>query len=53
MDNEVLSLFDRSKEYNSLDLFEKVEMAFNSKESIDGICSNCMWHDKCLFYQML
>ena len=51
MDDEVLSKLDPSKEYNSLDLFKKVETIFNSKESVSGICSECMWHEECLFYQ--
>ena len=53
MDNEVLKKLDASKEYNSLELFEKIEMIFNSKESVSEICFNCIWHDKCLFYQKL
>ena len=53
MDNEVLSKLNPTKEYNSLELFEKVENIFNSKESVYKICSECMWHDKCLFYQKL
>ena len=53
MDIEVLSKFESKKEYDSLDLFEKVEYIFNSKESVSKICSNCMWHEKCLFYQNL
>ncbi len=53
MDNEVLKKFDISKEYNALELFEKVDLIFNSKESVSKICFNCMWHEKCLFYQKL
>ena len=53
MDNEVLLKLDTSKEYDSIDLFENVEKLFNSKKSVYNICSNCMWHDECLFYQKL
>ena len=53
MDNKVLSKLTPSKEYNSPELFKDVEKLFNSKESVDKICSQCMWHDKCLFYQKL
>ena len=30
-----------------------VENIFNSKERVSKICSKCIWHDKCLFYQKL
>ena len=53
MDNQVLKKLDTSKEYNSLELFEKIDTLFNTKESVSEICVNCMWHDKCLFYQNL
>ena len=53
MDKEVLKKLDTSKEHDSLELFEKIDEIFNSKESVSGICSDCMWHDKCLFYQKL
>ena len=53
MDNEVLSEFDQTTEYDSIDLFKKVENIFNSKERVSKICSKCIWHDKCLFYQKL
>ena len=51
MDDEVISKLDPSKEYNSLNLFKEVETIFNSKESVSKICSKCMWHKECLFYQ--
>ena len=53
MDEEVLKRFDASREYNSDELFEKIDYIFNSRESVSEICFNCMWHDKCLFYQKL
>ncbi|AMD17032.1 hypothetical protein TL18_02730 [Methanobrevibacter sp. YE315] len=53
MDNEVLNKLDISKEHNSVDLFEKIDNIFNTKESVSKICFECMWHDKCLFYQKL
>ena len=53
MDNEVLKKMDISKEYNAVELFNEVESIFNTKESVSKICSNCMWHEKCLFYQKL
>lgn len=53
MDNEVLSKLNSSKEHDALDLFEKVEKTFNSKENVSKICSACMWHKECLFYQKL
>ena len=53
MDEQVLSKLDPSKEYNSLNLFKEVEKNFNSKESVSKICSKCMWHKECLFYQNL
>lgn len=53
MDKEVLKHFDTTIEYNSNELFEKVDELFSTKESVSKICFNCMWHDKCLFYQNL
>ena len=53
MDGEVLSKLDPSKEYYALNLFKEVEKIFNSKESVSKICSKCMWHKECLFYQNL
>lgn len=53
MDDEVLSKLNPTKEYNALDLFNKTETIFNSKESVDKICSECIWHKECLFYQNL
>lgn len=53
MDREVLKKFDISKEHNSVELFEKIDEIFNTKESVSKICFECMWHEKCLFYQKL
>ena len=53
MDREVLKKLDIEKEHNSLELFEKIDNIFNSQESVSKICFNCLWHDKCLFYQNL
>ena len=53
MDEEVLKKLDISKEYNSVELFEKIDEIFNTEESVSEICFNCMWHEKCLFYQKL
>jgi len=53
MDNAVLKNFDTSIEYDSIDLFEKIDDIFNTRESVCEICFNCIWHEKCLFYQNL
>jgi hypothetical protein len=53
MDREVLKKLDRKKEYDCLELFEVVGEIFNTKDSVSKICYNCMWHEKCLFYQNL
>lgn len=53
MDNEVLQKLDTSKEYDSINLFENVAKKFNSKTSVEKICSKCMWHNECLFYRKL
>ena len=53
MDNEVLKKIDISKEYNSVELFKKIDEIFDTKQSVAEICFNCMWHEKCLFYQNL
>lgn len=53
MDREVLKKLDFKKEYDSVELFDKIDEIFNSKESVCKICFNCLWHEKCLFYQKL
>lgn len=53
MDNQVLKKIDPTKEYNSVELFEKIDSIFNTKDSVSEICFKCMWHEKCLFYQKL
>ena len=53
MDNEVLSKLKHSNEYSAHDLFKIINDAFNSKENVSNICSKCMWHKECLFYQKL
>ena len=53
MDSEVLNKLDISKEYDSLELFEKIDEIFSTKESVSEICFNRLWHEKCLFYQNL
>lgn len=53
MDNEVLKKLDTSKEYNAVELFDKIDSIFNSRKSVREICFECMWHEECLFYQKL
>lgn len=53
MDNEVLKKLDTSKEYDAIELFDKIDSVFNSRESVREICFECMWHEECLFYQKL
>ena len=53
MDRAVLKKLDTSKEYNSPELFEKIDEIFNTKESVSEICFECMWSEKCLFFQKL
>ena len=53
MDREVLKKIDTTKEYNSIELFHIVDEIFSTKESVSEICFNCIWHEKCLFYQNL
>ena len=53
MDDEVLKNLDITKEHNSIELFERIDSIFDSKESVSKICFNCLWHEKCLFYQKL
>ena len=53
MDREVLKKIDSKKEYNSVELFNKIDQIFNTQESVSKICFDCKWHEKCLFYQKL
>jgi hypothetical protein len=53
MDREVLKKLDGTKEHESIELFDKVDEIFNTRESVSEICFNCKWSEKCLFYQKL
>ena len=53
MDNEVLKKLDSNKEYKSAELFKKIDEIFSTKESVEKICFECKWSEKCLFYQKL
>lgn len=53
MDEEVLSEFDINKEYNGIDLFNEVILKFNTLKSVENICNDCKWAEKCLFYKKL
>lgn len=53
MDEEVLSKFDINKEYNAIDLFNEVILKFNTLKSVENICNDCKWAEKCLFYKKL
>lgn len=53
MDNEILSKIDPTKNYNSIELFEKIDEIFSTEKSVSKICGECMWHEECLFYQKL
>ena len=50
MDDEVLKKIGSAKEHNSVELFEKIDEIFNTKDSVSKICFDCMWSEKCLFY---
>jgi hypothetical protein len=53
MDNEVLSQFNINQEYNAIDLFNEVVLKFNTLKSVENICNDCKWAEKCLFYKKL
>ncbi len=53
MDRKVLKHFDSTEEYDSTELFEKIDEIFDTKESVSKICSDCKWIEQCLFYQKL
>ena len=53
MDREVLKKLNGTKECNSIELFEKIDEIFSTKESVSKICFDCKWSEKCLFYQKL
>lgn len=52
MDREVLKKLDKT-EYDAIELFDKIDEIFTTKESVSEICFNCKWSEKCLFYQKL
>lgn len=53
MDNEVLSQFNINQEYNAIDLFNEVVLKFNTLKSVENICNDCKWAEKCLFYKKI
>ena len=53
MDNNVLSKLNPEKEYNSIELFNEVSLKFNCLNSVQNICDECKWVNKCLFYKKL
>ena len=53
MDREVLKKLNVTKEYDSIELFDKIDEIFSTKESVSKICFDCKWSEKCLFYQKL
>ena len=53
MDDEVLSQIEYKNEYNSPDLFNEISLKFNTLKSLENICNNCKWVEKCLFYKKL
>ena len=53
MDDEVLSQLEYKNEYISPDLFNEVSLKFNTLKSVENICNNCKWTEKCLFYKKL
>ena len=53
MDNEILSQFNINQEYNAIDLFNEVVLKFNTLKSVENICNDCKWAEKCLFYKKL
>lgn len=53
MDKEVLKKLDAINEYDSIELFNRIDKIFDSMESVSKICFDCNWSEKCLFYQKL
>ena len=53
MDREVLKRLAGTQEHDSIELFEKIDEIFSTKESVSKICFDCKWSEKCLFYQKL
>ena len=53
MDDEVLSQLEYKNKYNALELFNEVSLKFKTLKSVENICKNCKWEEKCLFYKKL
>ncbi|MDL2246357.1 DUF1284 domain-containing protein [Methanobrevibacter sp. OttesenSCG-928-K11] len=52
MDNEVIKKLDiGNEEMEASKLFEKANFIFNSKETIEPICDNCLWVKECIWFQ--
>lgn len=49
MDDEVISKLPENEEFDSVFLFDFIKDTFNSIESLDNICRNCRWWEKCKF----
>ena len=53
MDREVLLKLDSDRQYSAPELFDEVSVKFNSLKSVENICDDCKWREKCLFYNKL
>ncbi len=53
MDLKVLEKIPSKESFNSKELFGIINEQFNSINSVEGICLNCRWWDKCLFVKTL
>ena len=53
MDDKVLSQLEYKNKYNALELFNEVSLKFKTLKSVENICKNCKWKEKCLFYKKL
>ena len=53
MDDEVLSQLEYKNKYNAPKLFNEVSLKFKTLKSVENICKNCKWKEKCLFYKKL
>ena len=53
MDDEVLSQLEYKNKYNAPELFNEVSLKFETLKSVENICKNCKWEEKCLFYKKL
>lgn len=53
MDEKVISKLPNKSEFDSIFLFNYIKNSFSTPESLNDICENCSWWEKCKFVESI